>query len=712
MPGTWIAGLVALGTLLPTALADDAFDPELHLGPNPVLYLHVEDARELEAELGRSFPWLVWGNARVQRAFAGLSSALDDALDGREFGLAAWFGFDPRELFVDFGGEVVLAFHGYGLTGPDVTLALELAGDVDSAARHFVERLAEATGQTLGTDATSDGLPLRTLLGPLGTIDVAVFGHHLVLATNRLQIQGMGQRLTGTSRLPALGGSRVHAELGARLAGASTQVRLELDLATLRQLLLVSVMNTPDAAETLERLALSGVDSLETFGVSLGLHDGVPDAVLRLGIDPKDGGVIHALRRSLPVAGPADDALARVPRDARQVGVLCFDPEPLRGLLADPRFGEAAAEFEQELGLGELTAVLAPLGPLEVWDFSVAPPVGGLGLDTCRLVRTRAVAPYRKLLLERAARHPMRVETFPVEGVSLHTVALAEGVAGSAPWLRSMLSADARGLPDEIAAELVDTSLESLLVGLAWADLDDDWTVVSGMPQAVERYLAYYRHRTDGAPSPVIARAHADLPGCSVGSVHESGGFVLAAYNTLLSASSQYAALLAQLGIETAYLPPAEVFGNAVGLGTARLTTDETGFTLRVHRGFASASALTAATLGLGVVLVGPQVFNRLQEARVTTAKGQMATIIKPALEDFRRHHNGYPDALEQLLIPAAKNFHQAYLSESQILDPWGRPYVYERYAQHKFTLRSLGADGVEGGRGEDADVPFSSLGW
>jgi general secretion pathway protein G len=40
-------------------------------------------------------------------------------------------------------------------------------------------------------------------------------------------------------------------------------------------------------------------------------------------------------------------------------------------------------------------------------------------------------------------------------------------------------------------------------------------------------------------------------------------------------------------------------------------------------------------------------------------------------------------------------------------LDPWGREYIYEYPSRKnsKYDLYTLGADGIEGGSGEDADV-------
>lgn len=38
-------------------------------------------------------------------------------------------------------------------------------------------------------------------------------------------------------------------------------------------------------------------------------------------------------------------------------------------------------------------------------------------------------------------------------------------------------------------------------------------------------------------------------------------------------------------------------------------------------------------------------------------------------------------------------------------IDPWGRPYLYEERDDRSFVVRTLEADGVDGGDGEDADL-------
>jgi general secretion pathway protein G len=44
-------------------------------------------------------------------------------------------------------------------------------------------------------------------------------------------------------------------------------------------------------------------------------------------------------------------------------------------------------------------------------------------------------------------------------------------------------------------------------------------------------------------------------------------------------------------------------------------------------------------------------------------------------------------------------------LESGRLLDPWGNAYVYVKHDAHSFHLSSFGADGEQGGRGEDADI-------
>lgn len=112
------------------------------------------------------------------------------------------------------------------------------------------------------------------------------------------------------------------------------------------------------------------------------------------------------------------------------------------------------------------------------------------------------------------------------------------------------------------------------------------------------------------------------------------------------------------------------------------------------------------AIIGLLMTLVAPQVYNRLREANVTATKAKMANIIQPAIEDYKRHHGGkVPDSLQELTQPSKQNLGEAYLTDEQIMDAWQQPFVYTKTSSRKFELMSYGADGMDGGENDDADI-------
>jgi len=145
---------------------------------------------------------------------------------------------------------------------------------------------------------------------------------------------------------------------------------------------------------------------------------------------------------------------------------------------------------------------------------------------------------------------------------------------------------------------------------------------------------------------------------------------------------------------------------------SARLVVRRRGFTLLEM-------LVVLVVLGLLAGLIGPQLFGRVGEARVTTAKTQMA-LIGVALDGYRLDSGGYPvtaqglDALmaRPLRQPAPLNWRGPYLRKAIPRDPWGRPYVYAApvTGAEGYQLRSLGRDGKEGGMGEDADVGTESV--
>lgn len=119
--------------------------------------------------------------------------------------------------------------------------------------------------------------------------------------------------------------------------------------------------------------------------------------------------------------------------------------------------------------------------------------------------------------------------------------------------------------------------------------------------------------------------------------------------------------------------------------------------------------------LGLLAGLVAPQIFGRVGEAKVTTARTQMS-LIGTALDSYRLDNGGYPTTEQGLQAlrekpardPVPTNWKGPYLRKEVPLDPWGRQYAYRAPGSRNptgYDLATWGRDGKEGGSGEDADL-------
>ncbi len=113
----------------------------------------------------------------------------------------------------------------------------------------------------------------------------------------------------------------------------------------------------------------------------------------------------------------------------------------------------------------------------------------------------------------------------------------------------------------------------------------------------------------------------------------------------------------------------------------------------------------------LAAVVAGPQVFKQLGAAKSEAAKLQIDRI-SGALDLYRLDIGRYPSQGEGLpaLLSApggVGGWNGPYLKKEQsIVDPWGRPFGYRSPGQHgDYDLWSLGADGIEGGDGENRDL-------
>lgn len=138
--------------------------------------------------------------------------------------------------------------------------------------------------------------------------------------------------------------------------------------------------------------------------------------------------------------------------------------------------------------------------------------------------------------------------------------------------------------------------------------------------------------------------------------------------------------------------------------------------TRRRPRGFTLLELLVVIiVLGLLAGLVAPQIFGRVGDAKVTTARTQMS-LLGTALDSYRLDNGTYPTTEQGLAAlrvkptrePIPGNWKGPYLRKDVPLDPWDRPFLYRAPGSRNpsgYDLGTLGRDGAEGGTGEDADL-------
>jgi general secretion pathway protein G len=137
----------------------------------------------------------------------------------------------------------------------------------------------------------------------------------------------------------------------------------------------------------------------------------------------------------------------------------------------------------------------------------------------------------------------------------------------------------------------------------------------------------------------------------------------------------------------------------------------------RLVRGFTLIEIMVVVfILGLLVTLVAPKIVGRTDEARRTKAAVDLRAL-EQALHLYKLDNGTYPTTDQGLqalvtkpasgVIPARWN-PEGYL-EKVPLDPWGHAYLYLSNGE-RYTLKSFGADGEEGGEGKYADLDSRDL--
>lgn len=117
--------------------------------------------------------------------------------------------------------------------------------------------------------------------------------------------------------------------------------------------------------------------------------------------------------------------------------------------------------------------------------------------------------------------------------------------------------------------------------------------------------------------------------------------------------------------------------------------------------------------IGILATFVAPKFMGKTDTARITKAKSDILSL-ESALDLYKLDNFTYPttdQGLEALITmpssdPAPTNWQQGGYIKKLQKDPWQRDYLYLSPGEHgEIDIYSLGADGVEGGEGSNADI-------
>ncbi|RNC68136.1 MAG: type II secretion system protein GspG [Desulfuromonadales bacterium] len=143
--------------------------------------------------------------------------------------------------------------------------------------------------------------------------------------------------------------------------------------------------------------------------------------------------------------------------------------------------------------------------------------------------------------------------------------------------------------------------------------------------------------------------------------------------------------------------------------------------TARDGRGFTLIEIMVViAILALLAALVAPKIIGRSDDAKVADAKVQIRNL-ETALKLYKLDNGAYPSTEQGLAALVARptvgviprNYRpEGYLEGKRVpKDPWGNDFIYLSPGEHgDYDFSSLGADGVKGGEGKNADIESWNL--
>ena len=133
-----------------------------------------------------------------------------------------------------------------------------------------------------------------------------------------------------------------------------------------------------------------------------------------------------------------------------------------------------------------------------------------------------------------------------------------------------------------------------------------------------------------------------------------------------------------------------------------------------LSRGFTLIEIMVVVVImGILAALVVPKLMGRTDDARVTAARQDIATVMQ-SLKLYKLDNQRYPTTEQGLkaLIekpttgPEARGWKSGGYLDKLPKDPWGNPYQYlSPGIKGEVDVFSYGADGQAGGTGNDADI-------
>jgi general secretion pathway protein G len=128
----------------------------------------------------------------------------------------------------------------------------------------------------------------------------------------------------------------------------------------------------------------------------------------------------------------------------------------------------------------------------------------------------------------------------------------------------------------------------------------------------------------------------------------------------------------------------------------------------RRQRGFTILEIVIVFILLAGIMaFIGPKIFEQMGRAK--SAEQRIKTqSLAGQIEMYKLEVGRYPDNLQALAKqpPGVDRWNGPYVKEGDLKDTWGNEYRFTVPGQGKgYDLTSLGADGKEGGDGENRDI-------